>query len=114
MITGIIQPGERKAIRFGYPTANLHLERFDQRPGTYAATAKVDGHTYLAASFVSERHGQWICETHLLDADVELYGKQMEVTLLGHVSDVDPFESFEQMQEKIDNDITEVRNYHNE
>lgn len=114
MITGIIREGSKHARAHGYPTANILIDRFEDRPGTYAAHARVQGKTYPAASFISNKEGQWVCETHLLDLDLDLYGERMEIELLSFVSDIDPFESFEQMQEKIDNDITEVRNYHNE
>lgn len=114
MLEGTVQHGSRQAREHGYPTANILLEDFSQRPGTYAAHVRVDDHTYAAAAFVHKRDMQWICETHILDEVLDLYGKAIQIDLLSFVSDVAPYESFEQMQGKIDNDISEVRDYHND
>ena len=113
MIEGTVQHGSKQARAHGYPTANIVLEDFSQRPGTYAAHVRVDNHLYAAAAFVHKRDMQWICETHLLDETLDLYGKTIQIDLLSFVSDVIPYESFEQMQSKIDSDITDVRTYHN-
>jgi riboflavin kinase / FMN adenylyltransferase len=112
MIKGIVQQGQRRAREFGYPTANIPLDNFERTPGTYAAHVTMNGSMYTAAVYISKRNGSWMCEVHLIDQDIELYGKEMSVELLSHISEIDPFESTEQMQQKIDNDMTNVRNYH--
>ncbi|PIR48027.1 hypothetical protein COV06_01355 [Candidatus Uhrbacteria bacterium CG10_big_fil_rev_8_21_14_0_10_50_16] len=112
-ISGIVQKGQQRARDFGYPTANIHLDSYNKEPGTYAAHATVFGSTYPAAAYISKRHGAWMCEVHLFDVEMNLYGAEMTVDLLSHVSPIDPFESRQQMQKKIHKDMRDVRFFHN-
>lgn len=112
MLEGTVQSGSQQAREHGYPTANIFLDDFAQKPGTYAAHVRVNNHVYAAAAFVHQRDHQWICETHILDQELDLYGKLIQIELLSFISDVAPYESFEQMQSKIDDDMNGVRTYH--
>ncbi len=92
---------------FGTPTANLELEHSTQiEPGTYAAYTRFDGVALPSALYVNPEKKY---ETHVLDFSGELTGKTLEVDVLQYVSNYVPWESVEQMREKVRDDIAKVR-----
>lgn len=111
MITGTVIKGVQEARRYGTPTANLWLDSFSWEPGTYAASLRVQDATYPSVAFVSQRDERWLLEVHALDQDLDLYGATITVSLEAHLSAPVPYESSQQMQRKIEQDLAAARTY---
>jgi riboflavin kinase / FMN adenylyltransferase len=53
-------------------------------------------------------------ETHIIDEDIDLTGKQLRIELIVRLRDQRAFKSTEELKEQIHRDIEFARNYHNE
>ena len=109
--------GEQRGRELGYPTANLDpaaLEGFLPADGVYAAWATVDGVRYPAAVSIGNNPTfdgvpQHQVEAHLLDVDLDLYGRTIELEFVDFVRGMEKFDSLEQLIEKIRGDADEAR-----
>ena len=97
-IKGIVESGDRRGRELGYPTANMVLGDY-QRPryGIYAVRATLDDgseHPGVASLGVRPTFEppQELLETHLLDFDGDLYGRQIEVALHAFIRDEKKFD----------------------
>ena len=72
--TGVVQEGEKRGARLGFPTANIALPDADIS-GIYAARVVADGRTHPAAVYADRRRK--LLEAHLLDFSGNLYGKSI-------------------------------------
>ena len=115
-IRGIVVHGERRGRTLGYPTANLspELEGFVPRDGVYAAWATVDGTRYGAAvsignnpTFVGVPQKQ--VEAHLLDQDLDLYGKKIELEFARYIRPMVKFESADALALQMRRDEDQIR-----
>ena len=115
-VRGEVVHGEQRGRKLGYPTANLsaNLEGFIPADGVYAAFATVDGRTMPAAvsignnpTFVGVPDRQ--VEAHILDEDLDLYGKTMEVSFVEFIRGMAKFASVEELVSQIALDEQRVR-----
>jgi riboflavin kinase/FMN adenylyltransferase len=115
-VRGEVVHGEQRGRKLGYPTANLsaNLEGFIPADGVYAAFATVDGRTMPAAvsignnpTFVGVPDRQ--VEAHILDEDLDLYGKTMEVSFVEYIRGMAKFASVEELVSQIALDEQRVR-----
>jgi riboflavin kinase/FMN adenylyltransferase len=115
-VRGEIVRGEQRGRELGYPTANLsaNLEGFIPADGVYAAFATVDGRTMPAAvsignnpTFVGVPDKQ--VEAHLLDEDLDLYGKMMEVSFVEFIRGMAKFADVGELVSQIGRDEQRVR-----
>jgi len=115
-VRGIVVHGERRGRELGYPTANLarSVEGFVPADGVYAAYATVDGRTIPAAvsignnpTFVGVPDKQ--IEAHLLDEDLDLYGKTIEITFVEYIRGMEKFESVGELVAQMTLDEARVR-----
>jgi riboflavin kinase/FMN adenylyltransferase len=110
-LRGTVVTGDGRGRRIGVPTANLELPEAVVVPanGVYAARAGL-GETRLPAvvnvgvrpTFGGTRR---VVEVHVLDADVDLYGRQLRVDFVARVRDERRFESVDALVEQIRADI---------
>ena len=107
---GIVQKGGEYGRRLGFPTANIPLEDTDVT-GIFAATVRVGKETYNAAVYADQRNK--VLEAHLLDFKGDLYGKELEISLLAKIREDKRFESEDEAREMIAADIASVRNHFN-
>jgi riboflavin kinase / FMN adenylyltransferase len=116
-ISGRIEHGEKRGRLLGFPTANLHSDhdRLYPADGIYAVHAYVQEdiepetgvpqHIYQGAAYVgtnptfagTERR----LEVHLLDTDIDLYGKHLVVDFIAHVRGDRQFAGSEDLQKQI-------------
>ena len=115
-VRGIVVPGQRRGRELGYPTANLAraVEGFIPADGVYAAYATVGGRTMPAAvsignnpTFVGVPDKQ--IEAHLLDEDLDLYGKTVEIAFVEYIRSMDKFASVGELVTQMTLDEARVR-----
>ncbi|OHA15352.1 MAG: hypothetical protein A3G52_00075 [Candidatus Taylorbacteria bacterium RIFCSPLOWO2_12_FULL_43_20] len=105
-IKGRVIEGKKEGKRLGFPTANIALSQ-NIESGVYAAKVVVEGIEYCAAVFIDE--GGNTLETHILEFDHDIYGKEIEVTLGKKIRDVVLYENDKQMKKQIKQDIAQIR-----
>ena len=115
-ISGRVIYGRQLGRGIGTPTANLELRRL-RAPlnGVFAVT--VDGAGLAAAQGVANvgvrpTVGESIkanLEVHLLDREVDLYGKRIAVTFHHKLREEKKFDSIDELRENIANDIEQTR-----
>lgn len=105
-IKGTVRKGKGEGRITGFPTANILLEqKFPS--GIYAGTVVYDGKAFLAAIFVPP--SGTVLEAHLLDFAGTLYDAVIEVEIIRKIRDSVPYTTAEDMQERIIQDIENVR-----
>lgn len=117
VVRSVVVEGERRGRELGYPTANLdpeRLEGFLPADGVYAAWATVDGERYPAAVSIGNNPTfdgvpQHQAEAHLLDVDLDLYGRTIELAFVDFVRGMEKFDSLDQLVAKIGSDSERAR-----
>ncbi len=114
-IRGEVIEGDRRGRTIGFPTANLRFADHVVVPrhGVYATLAEVDGHTYRSVTNVGVRptfDGQTeTVEAHLLDEDLDLYGKTMDLHFLAAIRSEQKFDSVDELVAQITADVGDAR-----
>lgn len=115
-ICGQVMAGDKIGRKIGFPTANLDAAKLVLPPdGVYAAFTKVDGQPYRVALNIGFRptvtpgRSELRVEAHLLDFSGELYGRELELELLGKLREERKFNSADELREQIVRDVTAVR-----
>lgn len=111
---GTVIEGKKIGRELGFPTANIDpLNELLPGNGIYAARTQVDGQWVDSAVFIGTRKTfdchEHVIESHLIDFERDLYGKDLEVVLLEKTREVHPFPSKEALIEKIEEDIRQIR-----
>lgn len=89
-IVGRVVPGDGRGRQLGFPTANLELDGAClPEDGIYAAWVRIDEDPQRWAASVSvganptfDGHRERRVEVHLHDAELDLYGRRLTVTLM--------------------------------
>ena len=105
---GILQKGSKRGHTLGFPTANIPLDDVGAS-GIYVARVVFDGKEYHAAAFADQNRN--ILEAHILDADLDLYGKEITVELLKKIRDNKMFENDDDLRAAIADDVIKIRAY---
>jgi riboflavin kinase/FMN adenylyltransferase len=108
--------GKHLGHTIGYPTINQNIpqEKLIPAYGVYASRVAVDGYYYQAISnlgkkpTVGETHSVGL-ETHILDYNGNLYGRELQTELLYFLRPEERFASVEALKEQIGNDIEMMR-----
>lgn len=114
-VRGEVVPGEGRGRAIGVPTANLRVPPFKLVParGVYAAYARVGGQTFGAAVNVGVRPtfgSAVLCvEAHLLDVDVNLYGRTLELAFVARLRDERRFPSVDALRTQLSKDVQTTR-----
>ena len=103
-ISGVVIEGAGRGRQLGFPTANL-LPSTSLLPGAgvYAAFARVDHQEWrISMVNIGSRPtfdgGNMSIEAHLLDADFNMYGSEMQLMFVGRLRDERRFESTEALR----------------
>ena len=117
-ITAEVVSGRRVGNTIGFPTANIHPERFLVLPenGVYITKTLLDGKLYNSMTNVGfnptfEDVKQKTVETHIIDFNQDIYGKKIEVFFLKKIRNEIKFENVNQLIEQIKKDMGETRKY---
>jgi riboflavin kinase/FMN adenylyltransferase len=115
-VRSVVVPGERRGRELGFPTANLRpgVEGLIPADGIYAGTLTVDGTTYPAAisvgnnpTFVGVPERQ--VEAYVLDEDIDLYGKTVEVAFVERLRGMVKYTTVEALIEQLGRDVADTR-----
>ena len=109
--------GNKTGRKFGVPTINLSLGR--NRPalwGVYVALVHIEQATYPAIAGIGKNPTTneldvYKLEAHLLDVDLDLYGKIATVEILHFVRDERKFDDLDSLFAQIHQDIQDARDY---
>lgn len=110
--------GEGKGTTLGFPTTNISVDELCIPPlGVYVVTLKDEDSEYLAVANLGiaptiRQQQAPILEVHLLEKNIDLYGKDVEVIFHCYIRPEKQFASIEQLKEQISLDIEFARNYH--
>ncbi len=117
VVRSVVVEGERRGRELGFPTANLdpeRLEGFLPADGVYAAWATVDDVRYPAAVSIGnnptfEGVPQHQAEAHLLDVDLDLYGRTIELAFVARLRGMRRFDSLAELIDAIGSDAAAAR-----
>jgi riboflavin kinase/FMN adenylyltransferase len=116
-ISGKIVEGDKIGHALGFPTANLDVTNLILPPnGVYSGRAKWKEKRYRVALNIGVRptvatgKPELRVEAHLLDFNGDLYGKELELEISEKLRDERRFDSKEDLQRQIAQDIANVRN----
>jgi len=105
-VEGIVQQGDKKGKKLGFPTANLSCH--DSIPGGIYAGEVVWRNTRYPAALYKE-DGKNVVEAHLLDFSGDLYGEKLTVFAYQKVRDVRIFAEREELIAAISKDIADIK-----
>ena len=109
-LTGTVEHGRGRGHGFGFPTLNLSHEGDSLLPkcGVYRSLTVIDGAAYPSVTnvgvcpTVGERPVH--SETHIIDREVDAYGKSVRVYLLGYLREEKHFSSEKELIKQINID----------
>ena len=116
-LPGKVVRGAGRGRRLGFPTANLDFwdERAYPGVGVYACWVAVAGGRFPAVTNIGLRPTfetdaqRPVIEAHLLDADVDLYEREIALVFVERLRDERRFEGAEALREQIQRDIARAR-----
>ncbi|MEO7006764.1 MAG: bifunctional riboflavin kinase/FAD synthetase [Terrimesophilobacter sp.] len=115
-VRGPVIRGEQRGRTLGFPTANLspRLEGFIPADGVYAGWLTVNGEKLPAAISVGNNPTfdgvpERQVEAHVLDRDVDLYDKTVEVSFVSRIRGMEKFDGVEALVAQIGRDVSQVR-----
>lgn len=114
-LSGNVVRNRRIGRRIGFPTANIEHDarRVLPREGVYATFACVNGATYRAVTNVGSNPtvggDRLMIETHLLDFDEDIYGRELTVGFRFFLRGEKTFEGVEALREQIGRDVAASR-----
>lgn len=110
--------GRRVGNTIGFPTANIHPEKYLVLPhnGVYITKTLLDGHLYNSMTNVGynptfEDTRQKTVETHIMDFNKDIYGEKIEVFFLKKIRDEKKFNNVEELINQITKDMKIAREY---
>lgn len=113
--TARVLHGDRRGRTWGYPTINQSLPNGLVVPlfGVYESQVDVDGKEYRSLTNVGLRPTVGtdivLSETHILDFDGDIYGKDVSVRLIRFIRPERKFDSFDELVLQIKNDCLNVK-----
>lgn len=115
-VRSIVVPGEKRGRELGFPTANLrpNPEGLIPADGVYAGWLTVDGTTYPAAISIGnnptfEGVPARQVEAYVLDEDIDLYGRTVELAFIKYLRGMEKYDSIEQLIAALRKDVDDTR-----
>lgn len=116
-LCGQVVHGDKIGRTLGFPTANIHVEdphKLIPPPGVYATYVNVNGKNYKGALSISRRPtildaGELRIEVFILDFNEDIYGENLQLTLIDHIRPDEKFDSLEELIDQMNIDIEKVR-----
>lgn len=114
-IDGEVVPGDARGRTIGFPTANVSMPSGFVRPagGVYAVRCTVEDVTYEGVCNVGTSPtfggGSEKIEVHLLDVDMDLYGRTVRVAFIDRIRNEQRFATIDALAAQISNDVERAR-----
>jgi len=113
-IAGEVLLGDKRGRKMNFPTANIDVADLTHPPvGIYAVRACSDSQQWNGAAYLGYRptfHGRTLLlETHLLDADVDLYGQCLSVEFVERIREDRAFTGADDLAQQIAKDCNKAR-----
>ncbi len=116
MIMGEVVPGDQRGRTIGFPTANIILEAgAEPSRGIYAVMARdtAGGPSWMGAGYFGDRPtfntNRTFLEVYLLDQDIDLYGRTLEVSFIEMIRPDKSFKSIEELIAQMRMDCEQAR-----
>lgn len=117
-ITGRVIHGDKRGREWGFPTANIAMDR-RRLPftGVYAVevfgigVAPANGVASIGVRPTLPGTPRALLEVYVLDFDADLYGRRIEVGFLERIRDEERFETFDELRARIASDIEQARRF---
>lgn len=115
LLKGIVKKGRGDGKSYGVPTINVDYprEKVIPKPGVYITDTRVDGVTYRGITNVGEHptfcDNTQNIETYLLDVDIDLYEKIVEIEFLEYLRGIKRFSSPQELKAQISLDAEKAR-----
>ncbi len=117
-IEGTVIHGKALGRKLGIPSANLSLDKDKYIPphGVYVTTTMIDGVPVAGVTNIGCRptvdmSGGENVETHFLDYEGDLYGKELWIDFLHYLRPEQKFDSVEILKEQMEKDTGAAREY---
>ena len=128
LLTGIVSQGDKRGRQLGFPTANIHPDPHKLLPadGVYAvrthviesgegANSDVQGEPYVYKGVANIgvrptfNGTERLVEVHLLDVDLDLYGKELSIDFIAHLRSEQRFPGIDALKQQITADVQQAR-----
>lgn len=112
MVEGEVVGGDRRGRKLGFPTANIVPDRRLLSPanGVYAAfAAGVPAAVNVGVRPTFGDGGPTLIEAHLLDSDVDLYGRVLRIAFVERLRGEHRYDSAEALVEQMKLDVEKAR-----
>jgi riboflavin kinase/FMN adenylyltransferase len=111
-LRGEVVPGDRRGRRLGFPTANIVPDDALVCPGHGVYVARSGGDCAAVSIGVRPTFGTGralLLEAYLLDRDVDLYGKTLQLELLRRLRGERRFDSVPSLVDQMQRDVQQAR-----
>lgn len=119
VVTGVVVPGDQRGRLLGFPTANVALTDESPPDGVWAASVRLPQTPavgrFLSAVSVGRRptfygpDGPRLLEAYLVDASLDLYGQEIEVTLHSYLRGQVACRDVAELEALLADDVARVR-----
>jgi riboflavin kinase/FMN adenylyltransferase len=109
---GEVVHGDKRGRELGYPTANLVPDESLVSPGRGVYAARADGAPAAVSIGVRPTFGMGLSllvETYVIDAELELYGRQLQLEFLARLRGERRFDSAGTLIEQMARDVADAR-----
>ena len=111
----VVFGGRHDGEKMGFPTVNTALGSAPIKSGVYLTNVITEGKMYHSVTNVGD-HPTFAdsvrnIESHLLDFDGDLYGRDVEIEFLFYLRPIEKFSSPEELARRIAEDVNVRRNY---
>lgn len=116
-LRGTVCHGDKRGRVLGFPTANLNGETpCEMAYGVYASTTRIADRSYPSVTSYGTRPTfdgfDTRIETHILDFNEDIYGREIEVDLVAFIRPELRFTSMDVLIDAIHGDMKAVRAFH--
>jgi len=114
-LRGKVITSDKRGRILGFPTANLDIKPQQALPGNgiYATITQVNGKRFPSATNIGIRptfgEGTKTVETHLLNYEGDLYGREIKVEFVQKLRNEQRFPSSEELRIQIEKDVRKVK-----
>ena len=115
-VSGVVGHGEERGRELGFPTANLEVgpDMIFPGDGIYAAWARLDSGSYMAATSIGVRptfdDGEnRTIEAYLLDFSEDIYDQTLRLEFVRRLRGEEKFDSIQALLNQMDEDVRRTR-----